>query len=222
VLAGRVGAFCERYPELSIEFVTSEHIGDLVAEGIDLAIRFGHPRHASLVARKLIEAPILTVAAPRYLERYGKPVHPRELDRHRRLQFLDPYTGRPFQWEFIRGKKSVEVRKARTFAGGCLREGWKAKSGKPNHRPAHVHRSQIDAAGMRRRHRRRPALAVPVREEVDQDALGQQSRFLPRDRHGPLASPTAEPEHQRGASEATHRLDKSTSFDSHPLSANPP
>jgi DNA-binding transcriptional LysR family regulator len=109
VLAGRVGAFCERYPELSIEFVTSEHIGDLVAEGIDLAIRFGHPRHASLVARKLIEAPILTVAAPRYLERYGKPVHPRELDRHRCLQFLDPYTGRPFQWEFIRGKKSVEV-----------------------------------------------------------------------------------------------------------------
>src|SRR6202046_1262493 len=97
VLAGRLGAFCERYPELSIEFVTSEHIGDLVAEGIDLAIRFGHPRQASLVARKLIEAPILTVAAPRYLERCGKPVHPRELERHRCLQFLDPYTGRPFE-----------------------------------------------------------------------------------------------------------------------------
>jgi DNA-binding transcriptional LysR family regulator len=110
VLAGRVGAFCERYPELSIEFVTSKHIGDLVAEGLDLAIRFGQPRHASLVARKLIEAPILTVAAPRYLERYGNPAHPRELERHRCLQFLDPYTGRPFEWEFIRGKKSVEVR----------------------------------------------------------------------------------------------------------------
>src|SRR5271154_5095184 len=44
VLAGRLGAFCERYPQLSIELVTSEHIGDLVAEGIDLAIRFGQPR----------------------------------------------------------------------------------------------------------------------------------------------------------------------------------
>ena len=77
VLAGRLGAFCERYPELSIEFVTSEHIGDLVSEGIDLAIRFGQPRFSRLVSRKLIEAPILTVASPRYLERHGKPAHPR-------------------------------------------------------------------------------------------------------------------------------------------------
>ncbi len=109
VLAGRLSAFCERYPELSIEFISREHIGDLVAEGIDLAIRFGQPRHASLVARKLIEAPILTVAAPGYLERHGRPAHPSELARHRCLQFLDPYTGRPFEWEFIRGQESVEV-----------------------------------------------------------------------------------------------------------------
>jgi DNA-binding transcriptional LysR family regulator len=44
VLAGRLGVFCERHPELAIEFVTREHIGDLVSEGIDLAIRFGQPR----------------------------------------------------------------------------------------------------------------------------------------------------------------------------------
>src|ERR1700723_2914983 len=100
VLAGRLGTFCERYPELSIEFVTSEHIGDLVSEGIDLAIRFGQPRLSSLIARKLVEAPILTVASPRYLERHGKPAHPSELHRHRCLQFLDPYSGRPFEWAF--------------------------------------------------------------------------------------------------------------------------
>jgi DNA-binding transcriptional LysR family regulator len=109
VLAGRLGPFCERYPELSIEFVTSEHIGDLVSEGIDLAIRFGQPRLSSLIARKLIEAPILTVASPRYLERHGRPAHPSELHRHRCLQFLDPYSGRPFEWEFVRGQESVEV-----------------------------------------------------------------------------------------------------------------
>jgi DNA-binding transcriptional LysR family regulator len=109
VLAGRLGALCDRYPELSIEFVTSEHIGDLVAEGIDLAIRFGAPRLPSLVARKLIEAPILTVASPSYLERYGRPAHPSDLAQHRCLQFLDPYSGRPFDWEFIRGEESLEV-----------------------------------------------------------------------------------------------------------------
>src|SRR3984957_19530215 len=109
VLAGRLGIFCERYPELAIEFVSSERIGDLVSEGIDLAIRFQQPRLATLVARKLIDAPILTVAAPRYLKRCGKPKHPTDLGRHRRLQFVDPYTGRPFGWEFVREKETIEV-----------------------------------------------------------------------------------------------------------------
>jgi DNA-binding transcriptional LysR family regulator len=109
VLAGRLGLFCERYPELAIEFVTSERVGDLVSEGIDLAIRFGQPRHSTLVSRKLIEAPILTLASPSYLKRYGKPKHPSDLAHHRCLQFADPYTGRPFDWEFIRGQETIGV-----------------------------------------------------------------------------------------------------------------
>jgi DNA-binding transcriptional LysR family regulator len=109
VLAGRLGDFCELYPELTIEFVTSERVGDLVSEGIDLAIRFGQPRFATLVARKLIEAPVVTVASPRYIERYGKPTHPSDITTHRCLQFLDPHTGEPFGWEFIRGDESIEV-----------------------------------------------------------------------------------------------------------------
>ena len=79
VLAGRLGDFCDRYPELSIEFVSTEHLGDLVSEGIDLAIRFGQPRFSTLVARKLIEAPILTVASPKYIARHGRPKHPSDL-----------------------------------------------------------------------------------------------------------------------------------------------
>src|ERR1700679_1364195 len=87
VLAGRLGVFCDGHPDLSIEFVSSERLGDLVSEGVDLAIRFGKPRLSTLVARKLIEAPVLTVASPSYLERHGRPKHPSELDHHRCLQF---------------------------------------------------------------------------------------------------------------------------------------
>src|SRR5471030_2369982 len=101
VLAGRLGDFCDRYPELSIEFVSREHLGDLVSEGIDLAIRFGQPRFSALVARKLIEAPILTVASPGYIARHGRPKHPSDLVGHRCLQFLHPPKGRPYDWEFI-------------------------------------------------------------------------------------------------------------------------
>lgn len=117
VLAGKLGAFCDRHPDLSIEFVSSERISDLVSEGVDLAIRFGRPRFSTLVARKLVEAPILTVAAPAYIERYGRPRHPSDLVGHRCLQFLDPHTNRPFDWEFVRGGKvvAVETRGPLTF-----------------------------------------------------------------------------------------------------------
>lgn len=82
VLADHLGTFCERYPDLSIEFVTREQVGDLVSDGIDLAIRFGQSRLSSLVVRKLIEAPILTVASPGYLERFGRPTHPSDVAQH--------------------------------------------------------------------------------------------------------------------------------------------
>jgi DNA-binding transcriptional LysR family regulator len=109
VLAGRLGEFCERFPELSIEFVSSERLGDLVSDGTDLAIRFGQPRLSTLVARKLIEAPVLTVASPAYIERYGRPNHPTELEQHRCLQFIDPYSGKPYEWEFVRDTETIEV-----------------------------------------------------------------------------------------------------------------
>ena len=109
VLAGRLGEFCERFPELYIEFVSSERLGDLVSEGTDLAIRFGQPRLSTLVARKLIEARVLTVASPLYIERYGRPNHPTELEQHRCLQFINPYSGKPYEWEFVRDTETIEV-----------------------------------------------------------------------------------------------------------------
>jgi DNA-binding transcriptional LysR family regulator len=109
VLAGRLGAFCERHPELAIEFVTSLQVGDLVSRGIDLAIRFGQSGRSSLVSRKLMEAPILTVASPRYVKRYGRPKHPLEMTNHRCLLFIDPHTGRPYDWAFMRGDETIEV-----------------------------------------------------------------------------------------------------------------
>jgi DNA-binding transcriptional LysR family regulator len=109
VLAGRLGEFCERFPELYIEFVSSERLGDLVSEGTDLAIRFGQPRLSTLVARKLIEARVLTVASHLYIERYGRPNHPTELEQHRCLQFINPYSGKPYEWEFVRDTETIEV-----------------------------------------------------------------------------------------------------------------
>ncbi|WPP02911.1 LysR family transcriptional regulator [Methylocella tundrae] len=110
VLAERLGVFLDRYPDLSLELITRDRIGDLVADGIDVAMRFGEPPTSSLVSRKVLETRILTVAAPAYLARHGRPKRPIELARHACIQFLNPHTARPFDWEFHKGHKVLPVK----------------------------------------------------------------------------------------------------------------
>lgn len=109
MLAPRLAELSKRYPELELEFLTRDGIGDLVAEGIDLALRFGPPPGVSPVARLLLKTRILTVASPGYLKRHGTPTAPADLASHACIQFRDPLTGRPFPWEFHRKRKVIKV-----------------------------------------------------------------------------------------------------------------
>jgi DNA-binding transcriptional LysR family regulator len=111
VLAPRLGKFLATYPELSVEIVGRDRLGDLVADGFDAAVRFGEPEPSALVARRLLETRVLTCAAPSYLAKHGRPAHPRDLGagRHECIHYLDPVTGRPFHWEFHRGRQRLRV-----------------------------------------------------------------------------------------------------------------
>jgi DNA-binding transcriptional LysR family regulator len=109
VIAPHLAAFLSRYPALELEIVTRDELGDLVAEGIDVAVRFGVPPSSSLIGRKLLDTRVLTVAAPAYLAKHGRPPSPKDLAGHRCIQFRDPVTRRPFEWEFHRKGKVVPV-----------------------------------------------------------------------------------------------------------------
>ncbi|MGM4905134.1 LysR family transcriptional regulator [Tardiphaga sp. 866_E4_N2_1] len=110
VLAGHLGGFLATYPELALETITREHVGDLVADGVDVAVRFGEPLGASLISRKLADIQVLTVGSPRYLKRHGRPQAPMDLLKHQCIDFRDPQTGRPYDWEFHRKGKVLPVR----------------------------------------------------------------------------------------------------------------
>src|SRR5260370_12819927 len=109
VLAAGLQRFLARYPLLLLDLSTSNYREEMMA-GMDVAIRFGPPDPSSLIALKLLETPILTVAAPAYLERHGEPRSPHDLVHHEALLFRDPQTGLPFPWEFHRGGEIVEVK----------------------------------------------------------------------------------------------------------------
>jgi DNA-binding transcriptional LysR family regulator len=110
VLAPRLSGFLAAHPQLLLELVARDTLGDLVSEGFDVAVRFGEPEPSGLIARKLLETRILTCAAPAYLARHGRPRHPRDLERHECLLFRDPVTSRPFAWEFHRAGRVARVK----------------------------------------------------------------------------------------------------------------
>lgn len=117
VLTPRLQPLLARHPELAIELAVRDRMGDLVAEGFDVAVRFGVPQPSSLIGRKLLDTRVLTCASPDYLARHGTPGHPRELAAgdpagHQGVLLRDPATGHPFAWEFVRGREVVPVRMA--------------------------------------------------------------------------------------------------------------
>jgi DNA-binding transcriptional LysR family regulator len=110
VLAPHLPAFLDAYPDISLDIIVQDRLGDMVGDGIDVAIRFGEPEPSSLIARKLFETRILTCAAPSYLVRRGTPNHPRDLERHECLESRDSVTGKPFPWEFHRNGEVFEIK----------------------------------------------------------------------------------------------------------------
>ncbi|MDR7143638.1 LysR family transcriptional regulator [Rhizobium sp. BE258] len=110
ILAPELGTFLDRYPDLQLEIITRNEIGDLVADGMDVAVRFGEiPARSALISRQLFRTRVITVAAPTYLERYGRPRLPADLGDHTCIQYQDPLTGKPFEWELRRGAEVVPI-----------------------------------------------------------------------------------------------------------------
>jgi DNA-binding transcriptional LysR family regulator len=91
----------ERYPALRVELALDDHFADLGGGRWDLAVRIA-PRiaDASVLARRLAPLPLVTLAAPSYVAKYGVPRTPEDLEQHRLIGVRFPATGRVMPWLF--------------------------------------------------------------------------------------------------------------------------
>jgi len=101
--------FFERYPDITLELGSTDRPVDLVEEGVDCAVRGGELVDESLIARRVGIINFVTCAAPSYIERFGMPLHPSDLERHRCVNYFSAKNGRVSQWDFTRDGERIEV-----------------------------------------------------------------------------------------------------------------
>jgi DNA-binding transcriptional LysR family regulator len=70
------------HPRLDLKLTLQDAYLDLVANGIDLAVRIGQLADSSLVARALAPVPVVLCASPEYLSAMGTPKTPADLEPH--------------------------------------------------------------------------------------------------------------------------------------------
>lgn len=90
--------FLNAHPQVTAEIELNDRMVDLVAEGFDVVLRVGALKESSLISRRIASSRGLTVAAPAYWRRRGRPRHPSELAGHDCITYS--YMAAPDQWAF--------------------------------------------------------------------------------------------------------------------------
>lgn len=103
VLSELLPRFIERYPEVNVCVDLTSQAVDLVAEGVDLAIRMGPMPPSQAVAKRLGSIRRYLCAAPSYLGKHGSPRSVADLGKHDAIE-MPAINGRPRIWTFSNSK----------------------------------------------------------------------------------------------------------------------
>ncbi len=105
------------YPALQLTLTFTDHIIDLVDEGVDLAIRFGTLENSSdLVARKLASHRWVICATPAYLRKHGTPRTLEDIAAHRCI--VGYRSGRPLSWHISKDGQATRLAPPPTYQIG--------------------------------------------------------------------------------------------------------
>lgn len=108
IVAPMLPDFLAEYPDVRVTLALDERVVDIVEEGIDLTLRVGAVlQDSTLIARKIGTFRQRLFAAPGYLETYGTPKDPADIDGHRIAGFL--LADHLLEWNLTGPKGTVTV-----------------------------------------------------------------------------------------------------------------
>lgn len=109
-LAPIVSSFLKKYPDVNVEVFLEDEVVNVVESGFDAGIRLSDILEKDMVAVKLI-GPVKFVVAgsPKYLNKMGRPKHPKDLLAHNCLLLRFRNAGLYDRWEFENKGKAFQV-----------------------------------------------------------------------------------------------------------------
>jgi DNA-binding transcriptional LysR family regulator len=110
VLPRIVPAFLAAYPDILLDVIADDSFVDMLAAGCDAGIRYGERLEQDMIAIPIgpREQRFATAASPAYLNKRGRPTHPRDLLEHSCLRGRFA-SGAMTTWEFERDGEVVKV-----------------------------------------------------------------------------------------------------------------
>ncbi|PKR91265.1 LysR family transcriptional regulator [Pleomorphomonas diazotrophica] len=105
VISAMLPGFLATNPDLRVDLQLTDGLVDIVAAGVDVAIRIAPLRDSSLVARRLADSPRRLYASPDYLASAGIPRRLADLAAHQCLLFSGAT-----HWTFVAGERIRRLR----------------------------------------------------------------------------------------------------------------
>jgi len=100
LLLPHLATFTQRFPEIELDINFEDRVVDIVAEGLDVAVRSGELTDTRLIARSIGKQHFVVCGSATYFNHYNRPETPTELGRHICIHFKYPSSGRLAPWSF--------------------------------------------------------------------------------------------------------------------------
>lgn len=105
-----LASFLAAYPEITLDLTVSDDERDIVADGFDAGVRLGEVIDEDMIAVAVSEPQRqLVVGTPAFLERHGRPKHPRELTKFPCIGWRPSPGVAPYRWEFSERGRDYDV-----------------------------------------------------------------------------------------------------------------
>jgi DNA-binding transcriptional LysR family regulator len=156
-IAPYLGKFLKQYPDLSVEIIATDHILDIVREGIDVAIRTSELDDSSLVAKKLAPCRRLFCATPDYLKEHGTPKTLADLSKHKiivennatwRLQGPEGITSLKLSGDIKTNSSEIVYQALLAGCGIALRSTWQIRDELLSKKLVHILPQYREAPGV--------------------------------------------------------------------------